>query len=533
VVQMSSSPDYRSFLCLVFLVLFLAACTLTFFGAGMLPKRGDVTSPESAVVYTGIQASRTGWIYSDINSYPYTAPAYGPILYVALGALARAQHADFDSVLLSGRIIVFLSFLALGPLVYFCTVRAGASHPGIGVLAALGALNFRGWSTSVRPDVPALALELLGLYFALPGKTRAAWRIVVSGLCVAAAVLLKQSMFLAAVSILFWLLTRRQFRDAAIFVASSLIPVSVTLGILSMNQPVLETMMLLRHAPRDFGTMVYLAAHSLPYSLLLLALGLAGVFLRRGNDSFRLLKIYFVLAWTLSPAMMLQVGADINYLLEGWVACALLAPVAIDGLESLWPTLACGSRWALVATVLIGAGLMGWGLRRGSPVHEYPRAAQLERLTVLSDIPYLSAHSRRPELLDPFMNESLTGSGHWSPRPILANIEMQDYDAVFLRTNDGAVETWRGMPRFDPSILTALDQNYDVLCLARSTAVLAPRKRRPLDVQRASEILNDSCTAAPAGPLASLVRLSPQMPSLTTHYYNRLLGLVTRKNSGK
>jgi hypothetical protein len=85
-------PTYRVICFLTMLVLFLAASALILSAFLLLSKQGDITSNEGILVAAGIQASQTGRIYTDINSYPYTCPAYGPLLYLGLGALAHLFH---------------------------------------------------------------------------------------------------------------------------------------------------------------------------------------------------------------------------------------------------------------------------------------------------------------------------------------------------------------------------------------------------------------------------------------------------------
>ncbi len=526
-------PTFRVFFSLAVVVLMFIAVVVIYSTVHFISKQGDVSGADSAVVAAGLHGFQTGRIYTDIDSYPYTAPAYGPLLYLALEVLAYFSHGEFWPVMLAGRFIVFAAFLLLGPLIYLCARRVGSSggSSALGALAVLSMIDFELGNVSVRPDVPALALGLLALYFALPNqKIVGDFSLAASGLCIAAEILIKQSMITAGLSIALWLLSRREFRKLAIFAGVVVLPIAGIVGVLSLDQPVIATMWLLRYAPKDLGTAIYVAMPSLAHSVFLLAFGIGGLLFGRGERAgLRLLQIYFVISWVLSPLMMLQVGADTNYLLEGWAACALLTPPALESMRSSWPLFARWSRLALLCCVFLAAGLIGLRFRRADYVHEYPNAVELQHMTVLSDIGYLSAHGNRPELLDPYMNHSLEVTGHWSPQPIIANLERQYYDVAFVRTINGAVASWRGVTFLDGPILNALNEKYDLLCLGPSAAVLVPRNRRTLDVHRASEILNENCAVAPARSLASAVQLSPHEPPLAARYYGRLRRLLGRK----
>src|SRR6266496_3055718 len=91
-------PTFRAFFFLAVFVLLLSAFIVIFSTAPLISKHGDVSSADSAVVAAGLHAFQTGRIYTNIDSYPYTAPAYGPLLYLGLEALAYPSHGEFGSV---------------------------------------------------------------------------------------------------------------------------------------------------------------------------------------------------------------------------------------------------------------------------------------------------------------------------------------------------------------------------------------------------------------------------------------------------
>jgi hypothetical protein len=531
-------PAFSAVLAIATVVLLLGALIVGIWSVRLIPTHGDTTYPESAIVLAGIGAEHTGKIYTEIHSYPYTAPVYGPLLYLGIATLARVFHGDFGEVLLAGRAIDFTAFLLIGLLVYIISRNAGFDQKSslLGAFGTLATVQFVGWNVSVRPDIPSLALGLAALYFAsaAPERQEEGYRkIILSGLCVAAAILIKQSMFTAGLSILIWLIIRGQRRAALIFIAASGVPVLVTLGVLSQTQPILSTMTLLRYAPKDWSTGLDVAAHAVVRSVLLLGFGIGGVLFGKGKKGFQLLRIYFITAWLIPPLMMMQVGADVNYLFDGWVACGLLIPAATEALRERWSQFAPWSRIGVLVFIMAGAWLMEARLMRVDQVDDFPRADELKGLKTLSDNSYLSAHGSRPELLDPFMNRSLALTGHWSPQPILQKIDGEYYDVALVRTKGNAVATWRGLSLFDESILKELNTKYRVLCRTHSVAVLVPHFRQVLSVRSASEILNDECLPVSAASFGAIVQLHPYEPSSFAHYFERMRRFISRDNDAQ
>lgn len=264
----------------------------------------------------------------------------------------------------------------------------------------------------------------------------------------------------------------------------------------------LKAMLLLRHSVMQPGAgwHMFFASVTSPANTLLFLLGWLGFCCSRRRPEWALPRLYFLLAWTLPVIPIMQAGAAVNYLFEGWTASALLLPLALDCLQFHWRKISPLSQALTLALLLF----YFWNYQLPPyrflvvPAHNYGDLRPLRRMRVFSSDDYLAVHSRRPELLDPYLARVLELTGHFSSAPILARLDHKTYNELFLGDAGGALPAYRGIPYYSRAEIIAIRENYRLLCAAGGITVWLPRRRPPpLNRASASRLLNRSCQPQP------------------------------------
>ena len=513
------------------------ACLLAGFGYGawelarhnlaVFTLHRDLIYPESAGIELARWTARDGRVFPHFQHSPYTPAIYGPLFYLALAAVEKLLRGHFFSLLLAARGASLAAFYGLAALVYVFSRRRGHGFFAalLAALALLAASDFSAWMVSARPDLPALFFTIFGLLLAagISARTAAAadvakrddrrWPLVLAGSCCAAAWLLKQSFAAAPLAALIWLLRRGRRRDAGWFLAAcAALPALFLTTLILRGEPALHELLLLRHSlmqPRQ-GLHILLAHLARPGNLALFILGALGAlhvaFGRRepalNAARGQLLMIYFLLAWTLPVWPLMQCGGGANYLLEGWTACALLAPDGLAALTHAWAKIAPRSRMLILALLVY---YTGWILlpryRRPSYLQymrNYGNLRPLRRWRVFSSDAYLTVHGRRPELLDPDLAHILSLTGHFDDAPIVARLRRQSYGLLFLGNWHGALPAYRGISYYSRAEIRAIRRHYSMLCATKGITVWLPRGRPALlHTSTAGEILNQRCVPMP------------------------------------
>lgn len=504
---------FRQFLILAFVALIIGTAVFNATALMMLKTRGDTMYPESANILPGMALLKTGQVYPDFNSYPFFASVYGPLFYYSIAFGARIFHSDLLSVLIFGRVLSYVCFVATGWLAYLCARQLGyrRSYAGVAWLGVAFCAAFARWNATFRPDTPAVLLEVAALYFALRNDSNRRLDLVLAGLCVAGAALMKQSIFMAALAIVLWLIKRRRFKDSAVFVVSAAVPVIALFTFLQLREPALQRITALRYAPKEIPMVFTILQHSIfraDGSLLMLLALIALIF--GAQRRHRLLVFYFAFSWTLPVAALVQCGGNTNYLLEGWAACALLAPAGLATLEDGWPRMRTAWRAALILFILaVSIGQIKLVSRFSSDrlPSSYGNVALLHDLKVFGDLPFLTANGKDPELPEPFLAHMFSMTGHWSPAPIAARMDQRIYDVIFLRSDHGHIDGWRGVTSVDPVLLERIDADYSVLCESGDLVVLTPNSRTtPFSMTTAAQVLGRPCTAASSQTLSAVMK---------------------------
>ena len=461
----------------------VGAIMLPFGSAKLIPDQQENTYPESSILYEAILSAKTGHLYFPLLEKPYLSQPYGPLFYATNWIIAESAKLNLNAVMVRSRTLIFITFLFCGVMVLLISRKLGApiSHAAMSGALMLGFPAFIYWNVSLRPDIPCLLAMLLCIYFSLADTRGTNGRTIASGSFAAASYLIKQTGVAAALAVLAGLLWKRRYREAGIFIASSAIPVIATITLLKW-----------RHEPfvEQWNSVANGALWSIsegakwswkeltPVTVLVpICVGLAGTLLAMRKDApSRTIALFFFFTWLIFAATIWQRGGGHNYILPGLTACALLLPLAIEFLRA---TL---HGWALVPL----AGLLmstAWAtsqrelrLFKGTLAPQQITHSALAPFRILSDNPYYTLQGRDPEMLDPFLFHSLELAGHWSSRPVAAELRRGDIDLVILAcTWRTTLCSYRGISYFSPEILQNISDNYYVLCSTLNAWVLEPR----------------------------------------------------------
>jgi hypothetical protein len=372
------------------------------------------------------------------------------------------------------------------------------------------------WAVTGRPDFPSLFCCLLAVYLVCrrPRASGAA----LAGLVAAAAFLIKHSAIAAPIAAVLWLVSYWRWRHAVLFclawgaaVGGVLAAFEVSsLGSLSLNLlPNHTGPLTLGNVRHTLNELLLPAGNG--FTFLLAALGLVGLLWpREGDGAARLLRLYCAVALVLAAATSAAAGASVNYYLEPALILALAVPDALASLRRSWPegSPVAALAFALVlATTLPALDLQRWMMLGDAPHDLSPLVTLVQGKRVLTDIPYLAARARDPELLDPVSHAYAERIRFWSSDPLIAEVRARRYDLVVLHRalDDPRWEASR-YPRLPERLRAAIPGSYEFCFALASAYVYAPA---PPEASAAGKA---AACAAHGRPIAARVALGPAGP---------------------
>lgn len=444
-------------------------CRIT---AKALFLKGDATYPEAAVVYNVLQAAHTGHLYRSIAQPPYTPAPYGPLFYGALAVVARVAQLGMDSVTRVGRLLSLACFLATAGLAFRCSKLLGLPVAVALCSAAfvLADMTAAPWNATVRPDLLGILLALASVYLLTDEAGRR--RFVLASLCLAAAIIVKQSLIAApSAAILYLLLGRRYRRAVAMAAMISGLAAATVLALHFRGDAVIANLFMLRHSAMEIGGawhMLYsqVLAPNPHTPLLMCAVVGCWVLFRDCHSQSSLLLLYFGAAWITSLLQLLHIGSNVNTLLEAWVVSAVLAAVGIQQMLKVRPALVAVTGAIVIACVIVPDA----GLRRSRDdiyrqLHDTSKIADFAHgRRVLTDVPYVGARSMEPVMLDSYFSTLLENDGIWHSTPITHDIRTQQFDAVLITYHNRYIKRYRDVPFFSSDVVLTLFANYRPEC---------------------------------------------------------------------
>ena len=443
----------------------------------------DVGYPDSAILLRVAHTATTGEVYPDYQRPPFLISPYGPLTYVLQALPYRLASGLGWDPLTAIRFSVAAAFLCCVATVALLTWRVTASRVATtqaGLLAtALSPLAT--WTTQLRGDLWAVLFSLgaMGLMLRQPTLRSVAAAALLAGM----AMVVKQTFATAAIAGMIWLLVRRHYSLARLWVGMVIAAVAGGYGLTFWREPgMLDHVMALSDPIIDVegAWRLFFRVAAQPVFPLSVCGALVALAMRRAE--LMLFTLFWVLAWALALVTSLQVGANVNYFWEPLLASTAMAAIGLSFVERR----ASPSGKILLAAMLLwyASDPVAVAVRnfrqtytaiatvehRRSQWHAFVSTLRGQRL--LSNVPAISVLSRVPEVPDPYLNTVLEMTGKWSYERIIDQVERREYDYVIARTLDGR---YRGIPLWSNSLQASIRSAYTPLCEFDGMHVWVPR----------------------------------------------------------
>jgi hypothetical protein len=456
---------------------------------------GENVYPESAGVLAALRWANGLPLYGDYRQPPYLVTAFPPLWYAFLALAVKAGIAKLDALTLFGRILSLASVFGIAVIGFRWNQRLTHSRWSA-VLTPAFYLSFPiliPWAVTARPDLPALFLGLLALYWSGFGSSTASLGLAAA--LAALAFLCKHNAVAIPVAIVLWLLLYNKWKQIWVFCGVWALVAGSTLLAFQLSS---QGLLLLNLSGAKFGhfglTYVHdiltrlFAAPGNAFAVALFALGVFG-FLQpwdRRSERSCLLKIYLIVALGFAVISSAAAGAATNYYLEPALAMALLIPTGLASLEPEWKN---DSPLVLFAAViLIALVAPSLDTQRRNLMHSRPEdlrreVALMKDKRVFTDEPYLAARTSNPQAIDlaSLINTERTGGwAAWSSAMIAQALQNKRYELVILRTPMAPPylpyepkAAYPRYPRLDDALQVAVIQNYH-LCFQTENEEFGP-----------------------------------------------------------
>lgn len=447
--------------------------------------RNDAGYPEGAAVYAFLTALRTGRLYSFPFEFPWNEQMYGPVFYLMGTALAKMAHGDPMLTTMLARFVSFLAFLGAVALTGYLSWRLEREKRWAAISVVLGlacawAIPF---CASARPDSLSIffIIGALVIYQIAEGRSRL---IFWAGVLGALSFLTKQSTAPVLFALALDSMIAKRFWNTASLVAGS---VSLSAPILSVlwfcHEPFFANFTAVGHTILSWSTVISTAINLLrtnQSAIVPITIALLGAALSWRKERYRTILLVAAFGCISNVAALANTGGYANYLLLPWLLMILLVPAGLARIEE-W---SWRSSLAPVGLILLSALLV---IHQRNLLLQKPAgdldAYNIERLKVLSDLPYLEVRSGQPQLMDPFYYHQLSRQNLWSGAPIMKKIENEDYDLVLISGKDGPADSefsvvgFRGTSFWGADTLSEIMSHYSVLCEVPESLALVPRDR--------------------------------------------------------
>jgi hypothetical protein len=414
-----------------------------------------------------------GPIYTDFRRPPYVAQEYDPAIPFFARRLTRIFGSDVFACLRIGRWLTIAGTFA-ACIAMVLLARRFSSFQAAAIAAVAFALTpvFFPWFSEFRVDMPALFLELMGLYAFSLGADLAALFILL------AAFLTKQTYVAGIVSVVVLSWWRGDRRRAVKLAAGWAIVVAIAVSLIQWRNPFFLLNTMAAHVPLwDWSAPPDLLGRILLSMLPLVALAVVGV--RRKARAMELELAYAIVAALLCGFFALRWGSDFNYFLELAAAIAVIAAGGIDvvlAAGTAAPGIWQAGIGVALAAVLMCPALVGGKLAVGHllrldfrfPAQSCdpgwnPEAFRILAKTdgpILTQLPDISLRLPRVVWAPEFdVLRSMRREGLFDDSELVAMVSQKKISAIVLG-REGLNGEYRGRPFFWPRLRLAIEQNY-------------------------------------------------------------------------
>jgi hypothetical protein len=444
-----------------------------------LPVTGENIYPESAGVLTAQRWGLGFPLYQDYRQPPYLVTPFPPLWYAFMAIPVKLGLTTLDSLTLFGRMLTLAFLLGIAGLGHSWNHRLGLSS-SLALFTPALYLSFpilTPWAVNARPDFPALFFSLLAIYWV--GTRSSPVSVFVAGTAAALAFLMRHNAVAAPVAIVLWLMWFRRWTDAWRFCATWTATVALILVPVYWAS---NGLLLLNLSGAKFGPLAITYVHDVLSRLLVtegngfaVVLFAFGTFAfieccKQANERTHLINIYAIASLGLAIAGSAAAGADANHYLEPALAMALLAPIGMSRLADTWRADSPLVSFAVVLILLLL--LPSLDTHRWKFLHM--KRAQLQQVlplidkkSIFTDIPYFSARTTSPQLVDlaSLINtERVGGWAGWSSALVVEALQKKDYELVILSQPVDMLYVPAGLyprwPRVDSAMKKAIRNNY-------------------------------------------------------------------------
>ena len=469
----------------------LPLCTLVVLGfvireliarAALLPQHlklpFQVDYEEGNILNTLVRITHGLTPYPNPHAIPNILNPYGPAAYYLLAIPVKLFGVSF----FWPRLLILASFAAIGLLIALIIARRTKSKLTAVCFGALYAMlpMTQAWAAVLRVDFLALAFATAGLCVFTRTQeidhrpsTIGYGALFCSAVLFAASLLVKHTYVAAPAACVLFLLTRREWRLAARFVAIIAgISIAVVAAFAITTHGAILTDLFRTHAD-PYSWDVYLTRLSAMVSICRVLAVLAAVCL---INELRQRKLS-VAAWWLVLASVTtltagKLGSNWNHFLEWLAALSLCAALGWHNLTRVRPRLlAIGT--TVAATVLLCMFVLGQreplfdayvGIQQCPQAYQF--VAQSSGDHVLSEnVGALVLNRKTVWLSNPFVYGQLVMRGGWQDAGIERMLRNREFDLVVAHWNYPGIPAWQtdGSERFSPAMLRALVANYRVV----------------------------------------------------------------------
>lgn len=439
-----------------------------------LTAEHSLTQVEPIIAIQARMLAQGEGLYWDLDSFPFTVSAYGPLYY---GLSALLQLAGLTP-LLAGHLISIAALLAAlwlsDRLMRHWRIGLGERRLGLALAASAGVIG--SWGVVAQSDTLALAFSIAALErYAAYQSRRNLSALIASAVCIALAIFTKQT-FLAAGAAISLSLLVREWRRGIVFVAGL---GAFGVGTALMIQALTDGGYLSNALLANLNPFAWfkLGQHVERFALVTGALSLiaAAAFARRG--AFQLLLhsyLGFSLAiWLLTAP---KIGSDLNYQLEPTLALCLAAAWSLHKLRFLELAARHDPGWVTLLQVPLALHLvLNAGVAVQSSLGRIAREQMAQQQ--LADLqPWLNAengpvisveidpllHAGRRLEVEPLIYTLLVRAGVTDPGPVSRALEAGEFSAVLLYEEVGSPGEGANpeLPSLPPEQLEIIRRRY-------------------------------------------------------------------------
>lgn len=405
----------------------------------------------------------------DIYHEPYICLPYPPLMPLVVSLLGDSP----ESMLLMGRAIAIVACLSCSVLLYLVCRKLDVDKR-LSLVVALFPFFLtvvRTWSVLYRVDIVGVAFCLLGVYLFLRWEDKS-WKWLWAAVPIVAGLWTKQSLFIAGLSILIYLVWKGRYRDAVIWmgVCTVLASIPAVIGVAIHGSEFVGTFTWMIWAPVGIFCSVLVVRNIFLISiglLILVELGFMKTWRRKG---WGLLAIWLVISLVLSSVLCGKVGASTNYFIEPLiVACPFIA--------AAWIYNPGRTVRIIIVMAIAFQGLMAiriphayQGIEFPQPGAEVAQSDILERIEndewVLSDDISLSVFSEKEPPFDLSLFAVLSLEGRLDETQMLEDLNSQRFDHIVTFYNPYTYEYPPGdtkiFRKWTVPMQQAIVDNYEV-----------------------------------------------------------------------